>query len=181
MGKKILFVLLFVVVTLTTMLARDNSSSQKVRDKSVYLELLGPSNIIGISFDARLNQKSQWGYRIGMAYGITGTSTIGANELNSMISFPLEINFLTSKSKHKLELGLGTNLGMYSSQYTSMDGENNNSQFAYYIYSNIGYRYQAHKGFQFRVGISPSFNFGDNHALKKEPVIYPYLSFGYAF
>ena len=33
----------------------------------------------------------------------------------------------------------------------------------------------------FRAGISPSFNFGDKYGLRKTPLLYPYLSFGYTF
>ena len=44
---------------------------------------------------------------------------------------------------------------------------------------NIGYRYQRESGFMFRAGVSPSFNFGDKYELRKTPLLYPYLSFGY--
>ena len=50
-----------------------------------------------------------------------------------------------------------------------------------YIFLNIGYRYQRESGFMFRAGVSPSFNFGDKYELRKTPLLYPYLSFGYTF
>ena len=53
--------------------------------------------------------------------------------------------------------------------------------FTEYPFLNIGYRYQRESGFMFRAGISPSFNFGDKYGLRKTPLLYPYLSFGYTF
>ena len=53
--------------------------------------------------------------------------------------------------------------------------------FGYYIFLNIGYRYQRESCFMFRAGVSPSFNFGDKYELRKTPLLYPYLSFGYTF
>lgn len=49
----------------------------------------------------------------------------------------------------------------------------------HYFFGNIGYRYQPSHGFQFRAGISPSFNLGGDHAVSKNLV--PYISFGYVF
>ncbi|OUP88690.1 hypothetical protein B5F02_25670, partial [Bacteroides ovatus] len=53
--------------------------------------------------------------------------------------------------------------------------------FGYYLFSNIGYRYLSNKGFLFRIGLNPSFNFKDKHGITKEPSVYPYISFGYSF
>lgn len=48
------------------------------------------------------------------------------------------------------------------------------------MFGDIGYRFTADNGFQLRVGMNPSFNFGDAHGLKKE-LFFPYVSFGFAF
>ena len=52
--------------------------------------------------------------------------------------------------------------------------------FGYFIFGNIGYRYQREHGFTFRIGITPSFNFGDKYGLKRA-VFYPYIGFGKSF
>ena len=52
--------------------------------------------------------------------------------------------------------------------------------FGYYMFGDIGYRFTADNGFQLRVGMNPSLNFGDAHGLKKE-LFFPYVSFGFAF
>lgn len=101
-----------------------------------------------------------------------------------------EVNFLTSGNKHKLELGLGSNLGIYNEHISFIEeskeqyetiSSTSNTTFGYYFFSNIGYRYISTKGFLFRIGLSPSFSFNDKHGITKEPFIYPYISFGYSF
>ncbi|MBR1694066.1 MAG: hypothetical protein IJ709_01490, partial [Selenomonas sp.] len=52
--------------------------------------------------------------------------------------------------------------------------------FGYFVFFDIGYRFQPIKGFDFRVGITPSFNFGDKRGITRAWGL-PYLSFGYAF
>lgn len=93
-------------------------------------------------------------------------------------------------NKHKLELGLGSNLGIYNEHISFIEeskeqyetiSSTSNTTFGYYFFSNIGYRYISTKGFLFRIGLSPSFSFNDKHGITKEPFIYPYISFGYSF
>lgn len=64
--------------------------------------------------------------------------------------------------------------------YQGTTYQHSRNVFGYYVFGNIGYRHTAKNGFQFRVGVSPSFNFGDSHGVQK-PVLYPYISFGKAF
>ena len=136
----------------------ENSHKDKTY-KNIYLELLGASNMIGVSYDTRIKPGSAFGYRAGISYFY------------------------------------GTNMGLYSIKETYwVNSEGNVSiiepvtqivesrnTFGYYIFLNIGYRYQRESGFMFRAGVSPSFNFGDKYGLRKTPLLYPYLSFGYTF
>lgn len=170
-----------------------NAFTQDTRSlsKSIYVELFGASNLIGISYDSRLTSTSHWGYRIGISYFQDGSSLLYSSHSNNGLFFPLEVNYLMGKRTNKLELGLGTSFGLYkentsfvedySSQATIKTQSTSQCTFGYYLFSNIGYRYQASKGFLFRIGISPSFSFKGKHGIKKEPFIYPYIGFGYSF
>ena len=158
MIKKGFLLASFAIGVFANIFAQDTLSFKKTRDKNIYVEFLGSSNLIGVSFDSRFTPISPWGYRLGVSYFQGGDSFIKASNSNRGLFFPIEVNFLTSGNKHKLELGLGSN-----------------------FFSNIGYRYISTKGFLFRIGLSPSFSFNDKHGVTKEPFIYPYISFGYSF
>lgn len=62
------------------------------------------------------------------------------------------------------------------------------NEFGYFFFGNIGYRHVAKSGFMFRVGITPTLNFGGNNAVycgfgddyNKVSAI-PYIGFGWAF
>lgn len=93
------------------------------------------------------------------------------------------------KVSTQLELGLGANIGYYHETYyldkayvpQGMSQYNytlKRSTFGYFMYGNIGYRLQTNRGFQFRIGLTPSFNFGDKYGLHRE-WYYPYVSFGW--
>ena len=166
--------------------------------KSLYLELFGASNIVGVNFDSRLKPNSPWGYRVGLGYTYSKNYGLlsGSNSIRG-VDVPIEANYLLGKKRSKLELGLGVNLGYYKEKYDTWDlkeigkedgityyesiykGEDSRSLWGYYCFGNIGYRYQPSHGFQFRAGISPSFNLGGKHAVSKS--VFPYISFGYVF
>lgn len=189
--KTLLIVLL--AATQTAMAQQDESTQ-----KSLYAELLGASNLIGVNYDSRFKPNSPWGYRVGLGYTYSKNYNMfsGSNSLKG-VDVPLEANYLLGKKRSKLELGLGLNLGYYTEKYdvwtlkkvseedgipyytTEYAGEDSHSTWGYYFFGNIGYRYQPSHGFQFRAGISPSFNFGGKHAVTKS--IFPYISFGYVF
>ena len=166
--------------------------------KSMYLELFGASNIVGVNFDSRLKPNSPWGYRVGLGYTYSKNYGLlsGSNSIRG-VDVPIEANYLLGKKRSKLELGLGVNLGYYKEKYDTWDlkeigkedgityyesiykGKDSRSLWGYYCFGNIGYRYQPSHGFQFRAGISPSFNLGGKHAVSKS--VFPYISFGYVF
>lgn len=58
--------------------------------------------------------------------------------------------------------------------------ESKENRFGYFLFGNIGYRHQRTNGFMFRVGLSPSFNFGDKHGIIKS-AFYPYIGLGWSF
>lgn len=173
---------------------------QENKQNNIYMEFFGASNTFGVSYDTRIKKGSQFGYRIGISYSYSSSSSFLFENSSSTkgVTFPLEVNYLLGKKRHNLDLGVGLNIGIYDANYTYTNYSSQNvgsitiitpeetinrseTYFGYYIFSNIGYRYQRKKGFLFRTGISPSFNLGDSHGIKKKPFIYPYVSFGYSF
>ena len=185
--------IVFLAASQTAMAQQDESTQ-----KSLYAELLGASNLIGVNYDSRFKPNSPWGYRVGLGYTYSKNYNMfsGSNSLKG-VDVPLEANYLLGKKRSKLELGLGLNLGYYTEKYdvwtlkkvleedgipyytTEYAGEDSHSTWGYYFFGNIGYRYQPSHGFLFRAGISPSFNLGGKHAVSKS--IFPYISFGYVF
>lgn len=194
--KKLSIVLIISMLGFTSASAQEED--ERIRDKSVSLELLGPSVLVGATYDARFKADSKWGYRAGV--GFTSFSSIGIlgnEDKNYSVMMPLGINFLQGEGKGKLELGAGVTLGVSHDSHDEFmcdfidkgDGfyEQTNireervskTTFGHFFYGNIGYRHVAKNGFQFRCGISPSFTVN-----KKDfdfVVFWPYVSFGYAF
>ena len=63
MKRKTIALLLLLLCVLNV-----NAQDDNVRTKSVYVEAFGPSNTIGITYDARFNENSRWGYRVGFGF-----------------------------------------------------------------------------------------------------------------
>ena len=162
--------------------------------QSVSVELLGAQSMAGINYDSRFKGNSGLGYRVGVGFGYGDNSGLFEQDIKG-VGVPIEINYLLGKKHHKLEVGFGTSLGFYhvkesawyycqpvppeteghNEQYTS-----SSNHFGYFMFGDIGYRYQRDNGFMFRVGISPSFNFGDKYGLHKS-AFYPYIGLGWSF
>ena len=188
MKKKIVTATLFFACLPYTSFARQtDSESIRTRDKSIYLELLGPSNLIGISFDARFKPHSPFGYRVGISYFPGNIASLFSASNAHLFFFPVEVNYLLGKKKHKLEIGTGFEIGLvnektyYYYPSTNQSIQTSNNYCGYLFYSNIGYRYQTNHGFQFRIGINPTYSPNGKHAAKRDPSVAPYVSFGYAF
>ncbi len=167
-------------------------AQQKTRSLSV--EILGAQNIAGVNYDSRFKGNSGFGYRVGIGYGYGENSGLFDQKING-VGVPLELNYLLGKKNSKLELGFGLSMGVYHIEETAgyyyqpvppeTEGRveeytTKENRFGYFFFGDIGYRYQRPNGFMFRVGISPSFNFGDKYGLKKS-AFFPYLGFGWSF
>jgi len=172
------------------------SAQQRVQSLSV--EILGAQNTFGINYDARFRGNDGLGYRVGIGYGY-GEDDIFFSQNLKGVGVPLELNYLLGHHNSKLELGFGANLGIYHVRETAAyydadytpDGsdtpvggvtfyDTSSNCFGYLLFGNVGYRYQRPHGLLLRVGLSPSFNFGDKHGLHKT-FFYPYLGFGWSF
>lgn len=188
MHKKFLLGISLCAGLTTTIQAKTgDTDSIHSRNKSLYLELFGPSNLIGISYDSRFTARTAWGYRIGVSYFYGESSSMFSSSSSHIIFCPVEVNYLIGKKKHKLEIGTGINLGMSRENANYFDIEKDEMvtevqrNFAYFFYSNIGYRFQADNGFQLRIGVNPTFSPEWEHVAKRKPAVLPYVSLGYSF
>lgn len=166
------------------------------KTQSISLELFGAHNLVGVNYDTRFKGDTGLGYRVGVGYGYGSTSGLFVGDQTIKgVGVPVELNYLLGKKNNKLEVGVGTSLGIYhvneehvyyylpTNEFpygitvTITIDEN---RFGYFLFGTLGYRYQRPEGFVFRVGISPSFNFGDKCGLDKS-LLYPYIGLGWSF
>lgn len=190
--KKNLLALALVVLSALPVL-----SQTAERWRSVNVEVMGASSLVGVNYDSRFKAGSPWGYRVGLSWGYSSNDNFmngGGSSLRAYLA-PVGINYLLGNKRHSLELGFGASLGVcnvHEQYYWERAGEGSDAgstwdtygssrnSFGYYMFGDVGYRFKADNGFQLRAGLNPSFNFGDKYGLKKE-VFFPYVSFGYAF
>ncbi len=183
----------FIIFTVMLHLATIGAFAQK-KTRSVSIELLGAQNMVGVNYDSRLNGNSGLGYRVGVGFGYGDNSGLFDQTIKG-VGVPIELNYLLGKKRHKLEVGVGTSLGIYQVKETvwywnKADASNSDyegdrytttsNRFGYFLFGDVGYRYQRDNGFMFRIGVSPSFNFGDKYGLDKS-TFYPYIGFGWSF
>ena len=176
------------------------AQAQEVPERSLSLELFGAQNTVGINYDSRFKGNHGLGCRVGVGYGYSETSTIASSSYALQgIAVPIEINYLFGQGRHKLELGMGTSLGYYYEKchvlttvgpppgdvggppyfgYADYYKKVTHNTFGYFMFGNIGYRLQTNRGFLFRAGFTPSFNFGDQYGIHRK-WYYPYVSFGW--
>ena len=182
------------LIPLAVFLCTFNNSIAQKNIHSFSVEAFRAQNTIGVNYDARINGNYGLGYRVGIGFGYADNSGLFDQNIKG-VGVPLELNYLLGKKNHKLEFGFGTSLGIYHVKETTWyyyqpvppETEEHDEQyistsncFGYFIFGNIGYRYQREHGFTFRIGITPSFNFGDKYGLKRA-VFYPYIGFGKSF
>ena len=197
--KDIKYIMRKIVLSLFALCCFSAVMAQQQKTRSLSIEVLGAQNVVGINYDSRFNGNSGFGYRVGIGYGYGNNSGLFDQKING-VGVPLELNYLLGKKNRKLELGFGASLGVYQVRENTgyfigwYPGEENtdetvgeidsytssNTQFGYFLFGNIGYRYQRPNGFMFRVGVSPSFNFGDKYGLKKA-AFFPYIGLGWSF
>ena len=181
----------FICVFAAFLMAFAAQAQEKMR--SVSLEVFGAQNTVGINYDSRFKGNDGWGWRVGLGFGYGDNSGFIDQNIKG-VGVPLEVNYLLGKKSSKLELGFGANFGFYhvkekTGYYFPLgDGsgdkteyyKSSDNRFGYLMFGNIGYRYQRVSGFMFRVGITPSFNFGDKNGLKKSAAC-PYIGLGWSF
>ncbi len=210
MKKAVTALALLMSFVLTTPLSAKTADSTYVMPQhSVFMEIGGASNFVGLNYDMRLKKSSPWGFRTGVSWAYNEENN-GSVTKEHLWGFNTEINYLIGGRRNHLELGLGNKLWMikykldgnyyapsYSETYASStdDGSEQPVKISYrktwvrdMIYLNIGYRHEALHGFQFRCGVTPmihvtnEFLWADGSSCKKGAILFaPYVSFGWAF
>ncbi|MDD7317291.1 MAG: hypothetical protein SOZ80_03850 [Prevotella sp.] len=196
--KNIIFTAAIALLTAVPAMAQNNGETTEKPVRNISAEILGPSNLIGIHYDSRIEGNRGWGYSAGLAWGYSNSSTLfNAAEQYNIVSFVPRANYLVGKKSSKLELGFGINIGFLTgkTEYDMVrmiekDGvmqweyaghvKEHRDIITYYLFGNIGYRLQPSKGFTLRAGVSPSFGFGGSHTIDALYLI-PYISFGKSF
>ena len=157
MKKKLMTLLLAM-----TLMGGFVAQAQDAPERSLSLELFGAQNTVGINYDSRFKGNHGLGYRVGVGYGYSETSTIASSSYALQgIAVPIEINYLFGKGRHKLELGFGTSLGYYYEKchvwtsvgpapgdvggppyfgYADYYKKVTHNSFGYFVFGNIGYR-----------------------------------------
>lgn len=167
-----------------------NSEVHAQREEGVFVELGGASTTVGIHYDTRFSEKTHWGARIGVAYTRSKSSAFFDNlaDLTRGWTFPVAVNYLIGKRKHRAEIGIGVSYGLYTCVfYDKLGHQIEDGKSGSFAFLDLGYRYQPKKGFVVRLGINPGMALYEANEGKKDEavfraaVIYPYFSLGYNF
>ncbi|OIQ63806.1 hypothetical protein GALL_546520 [mine drainage metagenome] len=146
-----------------------SDTTLNVRAQNVYIELGGPGLLFSANYDTRFSQRRDGlGGRIGLGFIETG----GA----SVVTVPLELNYLLGKKDKYFEIGLGATYASFNSgsSFLSFDSTPVTSNTVLGTMT-FGYRYQpVDGGFNFRASFNPIFD-------SSNFVPYFGLSFGYTF
>lgn len=141
------------------------------KNQSIFFEIFGPG-LASFNYDVRFSNAVN--NSAGMRLGIGGWSTSS----ETVLTFPMGINYLAGgeDGKHFLELGANLTFVSFNQKSSSYYGSSSSKYAETYGTLNIGYRSQPIKnGFQFRVSLNPIITNGE---------FYPFyfgISFGYKF
>lgn len=104
--------LVAMVMVALSVVAASAQSADKWR--SVNVELLGASSMVGVNYDSRFKAGSPWGYRVGLSWGYSNNDNFfsgGGSSLRAYLA-PVAVNYLLGNKRHSLELGFGASLGL---------------------------------------------------------------------
>ena len=127
------------------------NSAVTTRAQNVFVELGGPGLLLSANYDSRFgNRRDGLGGRLGVGY-------IAENS-NSILTIPLQVNYLLGKRSKYFELGIGATVistkGSDNGDFLSLDDASGAIGTL-----TFGYRYQPEDGgFHFRAAINPIFN-----------------------
>jgi hypothetical protein len=169
--KKFIVTLTFACAVLATFAQNENKLTYR---KSINLDLLGGGIVANLSFDMRLKKGVQDG--LGFRAGIGGfsmnnlitTDAEGNRGVSnfSLVTIPIEVNYLIGKRRSALETGVGI-LNFYGNSNGVLTNQNTNNVLRFEakgfdfgaVYLKLGYRFQPLKnGITFNFAYTPLIN-----------------------
>lgn len=120
------------------------------RAQNIFVELGGPGLLLSANYDTRfVNRHDGVGGRIGAGY-------VSISD-NSLLTIPVQINYLLGKNNRYFELGIGaTYINSKGDERDFLSLDNAKSTIGTMTF---GYRYQPEDGgFNFRASLNPIFN-----------------------
>ncbi|WP_345947831.1 hypothetical protein ABDD95_13345 [Mucilaginibacter sp. PAMB04274] len=155
------------LLLLTLACASHAQTTAGARAQNIFVELGGPGLLLSANYDTRfVNRHDGVGGRLGVGY-------LSISD-NSLLTVPLQINYLLGRNNRYFELGIGATFVSSrgdENDFLSLDNAQNTIGTM-----TFGYRYQPEEGgFNFRAALNPVFNKHD---------FFPFfggVSFGYTF
>jgi len=143
---------------------------------AIYIELGGNSMLYGLNYEKGLSRFGKQLFATSLGYGFSSSKLGAFNE----VVIPLEVKMINRIcKKNHFEFGLG------ATYYYDTDKPDiiingvavPQPKHSMVNFVRIGYRYNSHQGFLFRIGLTPLIS------IKFEPMVNLYggISFGYCF
>ena len=94
--------LVAMVMVALSVVAASAQSADKWR--SVNVELLGASSMVGVNYDSRFKAGSPWGYRVGLSWGYSNNDNFFSGVGSSLRAYlaPVAVNYLLGNKRHSL-------------------------------------------------------------------------------
>jgi hypothetical protein len=152
---KIAIITLLSIIIYNTSRAQSTTSSRadSTRAQSIFFELGGPGLLFSANYDTRFSQRRDgFGGRIGLGF-------IASNG-SSLVSVPVQLNYLLGKNSKYFEIGVGASYVSFSSgsDFLSFNSTPTTSHTVLGTMT-FGYRYQPiDGGFNFRASFNPIFD-----------------------
>lgn len=124
---------------------QNDFSIKNLQRNSIYIELGGIGGLVSLNYERLVPLKNKFGLGFRLGFGTAGS----ADSANSATAYTAiaEINFIYGNRKHFLEPGIG-----FANAFVKNDTEQ-------WITIKLGYRYQAKKGFLFKIAPMYIYNF----------------------
>lgn len=157
------FLLLFALLTSTLLFAQNKKSTSSAGQSQFYAEGGGPGVMFSANYDRRFKtSRLGWGARAGLGFvtvdrGYYSTGSGWTYEPRSVVSVPLQINYVFGKenSPHTFEAGAG--ITFFDKE---IDIFNFNDNTSYRTLGSASFMYRRAPldgGFTWRIGFSPLF------------------------
>lgn len=184
-----------IILIVTAFCGTDARAGEVPRTQNIFVEFFGESNNISVNYDTRFTSNSAFGWRVGLGWSFSSFKCEKGSNYRPGISLPIGVNALFGSQPNMFEVGLDISPGIYAFRESKTIIEEETSVLGKYhkdygptkwragcsLSLDIGYRLQRQKGFNFRVGISPTISINSDHMFIHFMSLIPYLSFGYSF